>query len=372
MSRKGENIYKRKDGRWEGRYKKGFAKDGRTLYGSCYGKTYREVKAKLEEKKQTLSAYQPESTGFSKKLFGVYCDEWLLVNRNRLKESTAAKYKIMLEAHIKPYFGNCQPERITTEMTANFINWMIAEKELSPKTAKDTAIVFTSILKYISQTNNGIGLVDVFMPRYVAKEIRVLTKEEQNRFVNYLMAETDSYKFGILFALMTGLRIGEICALRMRDISLADRTVTVRQTIQRVKNLDGDGAKTKIIFSEPKSIRSSRIVPLTETAYELCKRQIGRQSSDAFLLTGSEEKYIEPRVLQYHIKKYSRECGLEDVHFHVLRHTFATRCVEVGFEIKTLSEVLGHSTPSITLERYVHSSLEFKRQNMTKLETIGF
>ena len=76
-------------------------------------------------------------------------------------------------------------------------------------------------------------------------------------------------------------------------------------------------------------------------------------------------------MMQYKIKKYSEECGIEDLHFHVLRHTFATRCVEVGFEIKSLSEVLGHATPRITLERYVHSSLEFKRQNMTKLEAIG-
>ena len=89
------------------------------------------------------------------------------------------------------------------------------------------------------------------------------------------------------------------------------------------------------------------------------------------MLTGSETKFIEPRVLQYHIKQYSEACGIENMHFHVLRHTFATRCVEVGFEIKSLSEVLGHSSPRITLERYVHSSLEFKRQNMTKLEAIG-
>lgn len=91
---------------------------------------------------------------------------------------------------------------------------------------------------------------------------------------------------------------------------------------------------------------------------------------DSFLLTGTSH-FIEPRILQNRIKKNSRECGIKDIHFHVLRHTFATRCVEVGFEIKSLSEVLGHSSPRITLEKYVHSSIEFKRQNMTKLEAIG-
>ncbi len=88
-------------------------------------------------------------------------------------------------------------------------------------------------------------------------------------------------------------------------------------------------------------------------------------------MTGSEERYIEPRTLQYKIKEYGAACDIENIHFHALRHTFATRCVEVGFEIKSLSEVLGHATPRITLERYVHSSIEFKKKNMKKLEAVG-
>lgn len=184
------------------------------------------------------------------------------------------------------------------------------------------------------------------------------------------MNNTDEFKFGILFALMTGLRIGEVCALRSGDISLTEKTVTVRETVQRIKNLDGDGPKTKIIFTKPKSDTSARVVPLTNTAFELCKTRVMQAEPDSFLLTGTSH-FIEPRILQNRIKKYSRECGIKDIHFHVLRHTFATRCVEVGFEIKSLSEVLGHSSPRITLEKYVHSSIEFKRQNMTKLEAIG-
>ena len=81
---------------------------------------------------------------------------------------------------------------------------------------------------------------------------------------------------------------------------------------------------------------------------------------------------MEPRTLQYRIEKYTRECGLEGVHAHTLRHTFATRAVEVGFEIKSLSEVLGHANTSITLERYVHSSMDLKRANMDKLTAVGF
>lgn len=371
MSRKGVNIYKRKDGRWEGRYKKGVAPNGKTVYGSCYGKTYSDVKEKLEKCKLQALTNKKNIKTISLKPFGAYCDNWLSVNKNKIKESTMVKYTVTINNHIKPYFGGYSPQLITTEMTADFIDYMLTTKKLSAKTVKDIAVVLKSILKYISKNYGGIEMIDVVMPKYTATKIRVLSKEEQQRFFEYLITDIDNYKFGILFALMTGLRLGEICALRAGDVSLKDRVVVVRETMQRIKNLSGEGAKTKVVFSTPKSDRSVRVVPLTNTAYELCKEKVSKASPNTFLLTGSETKFIEPRIMQSKIKKYSKECGIDDMHFHVLRHTFATRCVEVGFDIKSLSEILGHSSPRITLERYVHSSVEFKKQNMAKLEAVG-
>ena len=368
MSRKGENIYKRKDGRWEGRYKTDTGVNGRTQYKSCYGKTYREVKLKLEQCRQ-LPRLEPVKARSFTNHFGAYCDEWLAVNRNKVKESTVVKYHFALENHIKPYFGKYSPEMITTEQTADFVNEIIHIKHLSEKPAKDLAVLLKTVLKYAAKTNENMRIIDVAMPKTVLKQIRVLSKEEQQRLVKFLIKDMDSIKFGVLFALMTGLRVGEVCALRFGDIDLEEKTVTVRETMQRIQNLDGKG--TKIILTAPKSNTSARVVPLTNHAYELCKTTVDKAMPNAFLLSGSEEVMIEPHVLQYRIKQYSAACGIEDMHFHVLRHTFATRCVEVGFEIKSLSEVLGHSSPRITLERYVHSSLEFKRQNMTKLEAIG-
>ena len=129
-------------------------------------------------------------------------------------------------------------------------------------------------------------------------------------------------------------------------------------------------ARTRVVIGSPKSDTSIRTIPLTNYAAGLC-RKFKASTAEAYILTG-KEYYMEPRTLQYRIEKYTRECGLEGVHAHTLRHTFATRAVEVGFEIKSLSEVLGHATTTITLERYVHSSLELKRSNMDKLEAIGF
>ena len=142
--------------------------------------------------------------------------------------------------------------------------------------------------------------------------------------------------------------------------------------MQRIKNIDeGKTASTKIIISDPKSDSSMRLIPLTDYTVELCK-MLGRQSPTAFVLSGSSDWYIEPRVLQYRLAHFTKECGLEGVHYHTLRHSFATRCVEVDFEIKSLSEILGHSSPRITLERYVHTSMELKRNNMNKLASIGY
>ena len=177
-------------------------------------------------------------------------------------------------------------------------------------------------------------------------------------------------KFGILLAVFTGMRIGELCALRWENINLKDKTIHINATMQRLKNQDPDNpAKTRITITPPKSEMSVRTIPMTDEIFALC-RKIQCLDGKSFILTGNLQ-YMEPRTLQNRFKKIIRECGLENVHFHTLRHTFATRCVEVGFEIKSLSEILGHANTSITLEQYVHSSLEMKRSNMNKLKVIG-
>ena len=131
------------------------------------------------------------------------------------------------------------------------------------------------------------------------------------------------------------------------------------------------GSRTEVVVGEPKSETSRRVIPLTKEALELCEK-MNPKCPSAFVLTGQSHRFMEPRTLQYRLAKYVAECGLNDLNFHALRHTFATRCVEVDFEIKSLSEILGHSSVQVTLDRYVHSSMELKRENMSKLPAIGF
>lgn len=369
---KGENIFKRRDGRWEARYIKGRDLSGKIKYGFCYGKTYKEAKEKVNKCKAMLlnGTPLPLKKGVGK--LNYYCDEWLKNNKNHLKESTFVKYAVILERHIKPKLGNYSPLVISTELINLFSNELLHEKKLAAKTVKDILVVLRSVLKYTARLVPGMsGSIEIIYPKEKKKKMRVLSTEEHRILMQYLIQDMDNCKFGILLALFTGIRIGELCALKWDAISLKDKTIHIESTMQRLKSLDQDCLKkTRIVMDTPKSDTSMRSIPMTDSMAELCSR-MKPEDINTYILTGTTH-YMEPRTLQYRFNKYIHECGLTDVHFHTLRHTFATRCVEVGFEIKSLSEILGHANTTITLERYVHSSMELKRNNMNKLTAIDF
>ena len=371
---KGENIFKRKDGRWEARYIKGYELSGKIKYGFCYGKTYREAKEKVTKCKAALVNGKPIPSTNSRYCFSFYCDEWLRIRKSKVKESTYIKYDTALRKHIKPKLGGCFPMGMTTGLIDDFTAELLFEDELAPKTVHDVLVVLHGILKYTATFfSGGFPAIEINYPKPEKKEMRVLSREEQTRFVSYLLDDMDTCKFGVLLTLFTGVRIGELCALQWGNISLKEQTICIDATLQRLRNTSTAGnssSRTRIVIGTPKSDTSIRTIPITDYTAELCGK-MNPHSSAAYVLTGTEN-YMEPRALQYRMEKYTRECGLEGVHFHTLRHTFATRAVEVGFEIKSLSDVLGHASTTITLDRYVHSSMELKRDNMSKLEAIGF
>jgi len=365
MSKKGENIYKRKDGRWEARYEKCRSVTGKIVYGYCYGKTYREAKQKMQNAISHASLKSKAQKDEDR--FQCFCDGWLSEKAVTIKQSSYIKYDIMLEKHIKPFLGHFMLAEITTALCSRFRE-VLSEKE-SPKMVRDILTVLKAVLKFSQRKEPSFrNDIDIVMPKTVQKEMRVLSSEKAALFIQYLLADLDACKFGIILSAMTGMRIGEICALKWENISLADGTVKVSSTMQRLRKLDKiQSNRTEVVIGVPKSNSSLRTIPLTKECLKLCEKMA--EPCGCFVLTGSSS-YMEPRALQYRLKKYTEECGLKDVHFHTLRHTFATRCVEVGFEIKSLSEVLGHSSTTITLDRYVHSSLQLKRTNMDKLSGI--
>ena len=364
---KGENIFRRKDGRWEARYIKGYQPSGKIRYGFCYGRTYKEAK----EKVMKLRTYSDMiRVADQERRFAFYCDEWLSAVKKRVKAATYVKYESLLSNHIKPALGGHCHESIGSRLIERFTDILLREKCLSPKTVRDILTCLRSVIWYTSKKYPGtIPPIEIVYPKEETKEMRVLSPDEQERSVRYLMTDMDECKAGVLLALLNGLRIGEICALKWGDIDLIGKTMYIHATMQRLKDVsdEGDG-RTKIMIGSPKSDKSVRTIPMTEQAVMICAGM--RTDKEDYVLTGSRG-YMEPRTLQYRLKKYTAACGLDGVHFHTLRHTFATRAVEVGFEIKTLSEILGHSTTTVTLDRYVHSSMELKRANMNKLGAIG-
>jgi integrase len=368
---KGENIFRRRDGRWEARYIKGRELSGKIKYGYCYGKTYREAKEKVDKCKATLASGNPLPTSRTQNLFSTYCLGWLHAKKSKVKEATYIKYSTIVEKHITPKLGACCPFGFTTELMDDFIKELQFEDELAPKTVHDILVVLHGILKFTASKVAGtFPTVEINYPKIGKKEMRVLSREEQERFISYLQKDLDPCRFGILLALCTGIRIGELCALRWECVSIRDKAIRIAETLQRLRDTSvSQNARTRIVIGPPKSDTSVRTIPMTEYAVRLC-RYMDPQSSAAYVLTGTET-FMEPRVLQYRLEKYTQACGLEGVHFHTLRHTFATRAVEVGFEIKTLSEILGHASVTITLDRYVHSSFELKRNNMQKLNAVG-
>ena len=372
MPKKGENIYKRKDGRWEGRYIKEYHADGKAKYTYVYGKTYSEVKQKLIDDRIALA--QGKETGRCRVKYRDILHNWLAMSRMRIKESTYSRYVHLSETHILPRLGELTLDQLTTQAVEHHISFLISEGRvdgrggLAPKTASDILTIIKGSIDYARCSGHQINC---YLDRLTIKkpqvDMRVLSPDEQQKLLGVLLCNTDLPKLGVLLCLYTGMRIGEVCALRWENFDLSEGLLSIRETLQRIQDVDvGSSRKTKIVITEPKSKNSIRVIPLPASLIQIARQF--QAVPKAYLLTGLVDKYMEPRSLQYNFKKYIEESGLSDVNYHALRHTFATRCIELGFDVKTLSEILGHTNVNITLNRYVHSSMDTKRANMQRLQ----
>jgi len=195
-----------------------------------------------------------------------------------------------------------------------------------------------------------------------------LSKTEQTKLEKELLNNFNETTFGIYFCLYTGLRIGELCALKWDNIDLNNKKIYIKKTLVRIQNPVVDAKKkTIVIIDEPKSSSSIREIPLPDFIIPMLKKLSKNTTSETFLISGTN-KYIETRTYFNKYKKVLSSIDLDSYNFHALRHTFATRCIENGCDPKTLSEILGHSSVKITLERYVHPNYENKVLMMNQLK----
>lgn len=371
MARKGENIYHRKDGRWEGRYQK-TKLNGKVRYGYIFAATYAAAKEKLQEARSAWKA-RCETLEREKMTLATISACWLDDAKPFNKESTIAKYRDFLQRYILPRFGSEQIDALSTERLQDFLSALLDNggvngQGLSARTVSGILCILKILRRYAIKQGYTVGFsTEGLSVKQKQKQPRIFSEQETAQLRLYLRGHLTECNAGILLCLETGLRLGEVCALRWNDISLAERKLRVRQTAQRIQRDGGNaGMKTKIVITPPKSDSSVRVIPLPDS---ICAILLPLQQSkgNGFLLTGDEQRIMEPRSLQRQFKRVLNACNIADANFHALRHTFATRGVEVGFDVKCLSSILGHSNVAMTLSRYVHPTMEMKRRNMAKL-----
>lgn len=352
MARHGENIRKRRDGRWEARYQE-YTVNGKKTYRSVYGCTYEEAKSKRASVMMLQENLTKQKHILCQDiLFGTVAQDWLALMKSDKKLSTYEKYCFVYYGYLKTDLENLTLNQITENT--------ISENKFSDKSSslqKSIYCVLNQILKYASK-QYSISLPEIKKPvsKTHKKHVEVFTKLEQSKLFSAVYHEMDRYKLAVLLCLFTGLRLGEICALKWSDIDLKNKTLFVKRTVQRLY-IKGGTTKTSLIETEPKSARSKREIPLQNTIIELLIRF---QNNKEYIFGG--DKPMDPRTMQYHYKKILEEADVSYKNFHTLRHTYATNCIEGGTDVKSLSEMLGHSNIQITMNYYVHPSMDTKRR----------
>lgn len=355
------NIYHRRDGRWEGRISRGKRRNGRRKFQYVFGRSKDEVRNKMAEIR-----HSEMPIGNCAKTVEKLFTEWYQSIRHRVKESTAANYLMKAQKHIFPYFGKKSVESIDSSGIYAFIESKQTEG-LSIRYVADIIILMKTLFKYAVRTYHIFNPMDsVSLPKKKTPEIQLLDDPEQQLLMRYISENQNLTTLGIALSMFTGIRIGELCALQWEDVDLKKRVLTVRKTMQRIQAPKGF-AKTKLIITEPKSESSRRCIPIPDSLAKMLQKFKG--NAKEYVLTGSNRP-IEPRTMQYRFAKILKNAHLPSVHFHALRHIFASVCVKLGFDVKALSELLGHSSVEITLNRYVHSSFDQKREYMKRLQPL--
>ena len=369
MPRRGENIFKRKDGRWEARYIHHY-EGGRAKYRYIYGKTYTEAKLRR------MDALSEKSWGADvehKRLATVEQVAWAWLREVKLsvKESTYTRYYRILTNTVLPKFGKkpvCMLQaREINDFSMELLNRGGKRNQpLAPKTVADILCVVKSIWKFgITNGYPFSSMEGIRYPQQKRKNLLLFNDLERELLESICLSSEDLTGLGILFAASLGLRIGEVCGLQWADIDFEAAFIKISRTVERISDLDsGAERKTKVILSEPKTKTSYRTIPIPDFLLRHAKKF--RSKSTHYLLSGSE-RFLEPHAFYMKYKRFLKRYGISDHTFHALRHTFATRCVEYGFDTKSLAEILGHSSVSTTLTFYVHPSMESKRIQLERL-----
>lgn len=309
----------------------------------------------------------------SKDRFKYYAAYWLKKKRFETKTSTFCNYANALKNHIIPILGDIKLKELNREVIQFFIYKVQGEYNLSEKTTKD----YVAIIKQIMIDGQEEGVIPDFAInkrklKYKKQELIGTTKdtyteEEYKKIINNLLNKINYTKLGILIGLYTGMRIGEICALQFSDVDFINKTINVTKTLQRVYDPTNIEKPTKVQITSTKTNSSTRVIPITEEMIKIL--QAMNQGNDTYILTGTN-KYSEPRTFRRKYTDFMKKIEIQPLKFHSLRHTFASMNIENGADVKTISQILGHSDIDTTLKVYTHTSEKQKLKTIQKFEKL--
>lgn len=355
MARRGENIYKRGDGRWEGRYIRGRTPEGRAQYGYVYAATYSACREKRRQRLRELPREITPSNNMTLpeavELFSVEREQ-----KRKLKESTVSRYRYVVRQYIQPQLGAAPLYTLTEQRVADFYR-KLQKQGLSAKSTRDVGVLLRAILRTATKRGCSCTGVNAELPICKKRQVEIFTEPEIVQLAHHIMDAPDLTGLGVLLTLNSGLRLGELCALRWSDIDLHAGFLRVEREVQRLY----EQGRTRLVMQPPKSESSLRRIPLPADMLSLLATYKPKHTGDTCLLTGTAAP-IEPRTMQNRYKSLLKRAGVPYRNFHALRHTYATRCIEQNVDIKSVSEMLGHSNVRITLQTYVHVSLRHKQQ----------
>lgn len=359
MPRKGENIYKRKDGRWEGRV---ILPDGK--YRSLYAKTYKEVRLKMKDTRELNKTKKIKKEINTKSATDLF-EAWLTGEiTTRLKPSTYENYYYCINRYVIPFFKHNVNSQITEESIKRLVEEINCNTALSATYRKKILSILKTALKEINKEFPHVPAVAEFvtLPRVKSsKKVEVFTMREQRLIEHIVYQSRDKRLLGITLCFYSGIRLGELCGLKWGDFDFEAGVVSISRTVSRVKNQEMSDEKTILHVGTPKSETSLRKIPIPAFLLDNLKENNALINQEDCYVLSSKTVPFDPRIYQRIYKRVLAEAGVNDRKFHTIRHTFATRALELGVDIKTLSEILGHSNVNITLNVYAHSLMEQKK-----------
>ena len=376
MARRGENIYRRKDGRWEGRYIKGRRPDGKPRFGSVYGRSYSEAKNKLIPLKAAhfeVGAEGRSTAPFREHLLAHLAQK----GASHIKASSLSSYHRIVHNHLLPGLGTYPAHQLTPGHVTRFLDGLRGSG-LSGGTVLNIFRFLAGVTKQAARSGAMAGDVceGISLPRPKRKKVSALSRGQQEAVEKAALAAIrgsgSALGLDVMIALNTGMRVGEICALRWGDVDLESGVIHVSHTLQRL-SLYGQGAKagpqTAIVMDAPKSEASERDIPVNALLLRLLRAKRQRAGGE-FVMEGRRGP-VEPRVLQYRFGKLLEQARLPHFGYHALRHSFATRCAELHVDTATISRLLGHSSVRTAEETYVHSLMEQRFKAVYKLDELA-